>query len=139
MFKKILVAVDGSSHADSAFDAAVEVAQKYEAELIVLHIFQGSTGTGTIVSGVEEDTRKDIGQEIIKSYEIRLKNKNFNNAKLLLEKGDAAHRIMETASSEKVELIVLGSRGRGGFKELLLGSVSHKVANHAECTVMIVR
>jgi len=139
MFKKILVAVDGSSHADSAFDAAVDIAQKYEAELIVLHIFQGSTGTGTIVSGVEEDTRKDIGQEIIKSYEIRLKNKNFSKAKLLLEKGDAAHRIMETASLEKVGLIVLGSRGRGGFKELLLGSVSHKVANHAECTVMIVR
>jgi nucleotide-binding universal stress UspA family protein len=53
--------------------------------------------------------------------------------------GDAAQRIMETASKIKCELLILGSRGRGGFKELLLGSVSHKITNHADCPVLIAK
>jgi nucleotide-binding universal stress UspA family protein len=53
--------------------------------------------------------------------------------------GDAAQRIMETASEVKCGLLILGSRGRGGFKELLLGSVSHKITNHADCPVLIAK
>lgn len=139
MFNNILVAVDGSKYADAAFDVAIDVAQKYGSKLIVLHVFQGSTGTGTLVSGVEEDANRSAGQEIMKSYERKLESKDFRKARLLLKKGDAAHRIIETASSEGVELVVLGSRGRGGFKGLLLGSVSHKVTNHVGCPVLIVR
>jgi hypothetical protein len=55
---------------------------------------------------------------------------------MLLEMGDAAQRIMETASEVKCGLLLLGSRGRGGFKESLLGSVSHKITNHADCPVL---
>ena len=58
---------------------------------------------------------------------------------MLLEMGDAAQRIMETASEVKCGLLLLGSRGRGGFKELLLGSVSHKITNHADCPVLIAK
>jgi nucleotide-binding universal stress UspA family protein len=58
---------------------------------------------------------------------------------MLLEMGDAAQRIIETASEVKCGLLLLGSRGNGGFKELLLGSVSHKITNHAECPVLIAK
>lgn len=58
---------------------------------------------------------------------------------MLLKKGDAAQRIIETARDENCDLIVLGHRGMGAFKELLLGSVSHKVAIHAGCPVLVVR
>jgi nucleotide-binding universal stress UspA family protein len=139
MFKNILVSVDGSKYADAAFDAAVDLAQKYGSRLIVLHVFQGSTGSGTLVSGAEEDAHRSAGQEIIKSYEKKLEGKDFRKARFLLKKGDAAQRIIETARSEEVGLVVLGSRGRGGFKGLLLGSVSHKVTNHIGCPVLIVR
>ena len=56
MFETILVAVDGSKHSDAAFDVAVDIAQKYGSQLFVLHVFQGGTGTGTLVSS--DDRRR---------------------------------------------------------------------------------
>jgi nucleotide-binding universal stress UspA family protein len=57
----------------------------------------------------------------------------------LLAGGDPADAILEAAKREKADTIVLGSRGLGDFKGLVLGSVSHKVAAHAECTCITVK
>jgi nucleotide-binding universal stress UspA family protein len=82
-----------------------------------------------------------IGQQILDSYEAKVKERrhSLQNVRMLLQEGDAAQRIMETAIEIKCELLIIGSRGRGGFKELLLGSVSHKVTNHASCPVLVVK
>jgi nucleotide-binding universal stress UspA family protein len=82
-----------------------------------------------------------IGQQILDSYEAKVKERrhSLQNVRMLLQEGDAAQRIMETAIEIKCELLLIGSRGRGGFKELLLGSVSHKVTNHASCPVLVVK
>ncbi|MFL6478783.1 MAG: universal stress protein [Nitrososphaera sp.] len=139
MFENILVAVDGSKHSDAAFDVAMDIAQKYGSQLFVLHIYQGGTGSGTLVSPGFEDDMRSIGQQILDSYEAKVKQRGLQNVRMLLQEGDAAKRIMETASEVKCGLILMGSRGRGGFKDLLLGSVSHKVTNHADCPVMTVK
>lgn len=139
MFENILVAVDGSKHSDAAFDVAMDIAQKYGSQLFVLHVFSGGTGSRTLVSSSEEDDNRSIGQEILNSYEETAKERGLQNARMLLQEGDAAKRIMETASEVKCGLLLLGSRGRGGFKELLLGSVSHKVTSHADCPVLIAK
>ena len=139
MFENILVAVDGSKHSDAAFDVAMDIAQKYGSQLFVLHVFQGGTGAGTLVSSSDEDDNRSIGQEILNSYEETAKERGVQNVRMLLEMGDAAQRIMETASEVNCGLLLLGSRGRGGFKELLLGSVSHKITNHADCPVLIAK
>jgi nucleotide-binding universal stress UspA family protein len=139
MFEKILVAVDGSKHSDAAFDVAMDIAQKYASQLFVLHVFQGGTGAGTLASSSVEDDNRSIGQEILNSYEETAKERGLQNVRMLLQMGDAAQRIMETASEVKCGLLLLGSRGRGGFKELLLGSVSHKITNHADCPVLIAK
>ena len=139
MFENILVAVDGSKHSDAAFDVAMDITQKYSSQLFVLHVFQGGTGSGTLVSSGVEDDNRSIGQQILNSYEAKVKERRLQNVRMLLQMGDAAQRIMETASKIKCELLILGSRGRGGFKELLLGSVSHKITNHADCPVLIAK
>ncbi len=139
MFENILVAVDGSKHSDAAFDVAMDIAQKYGSQLFVLHVFQGGSGSGTLVSSSDEDVNRSIGQEILNSYEAAVREGGLQNVRMLLEMGDAAKRIMETASEVKCGLLLLGSRGRGGFKDLLLGSVSHKVANHSDCPVLIAK
>jgi nucleotide-binding universal stress UspA family protein len=139
MFENILVAVDGSKHSDAAFDVAMDITQKYSSQLFVLHVFQGGTGSGTLVSSGVEDDNRSIGQQILNSYEAKAKERRLQNVRMLLQMGDAAQRIMETASEVKCGLLILGSRGRGGFKELLLGSVSHKITNHADCPVLIAK
>ena len=139
MFENILVAVDGSKHSDAAFDVAMDLALKYDSQLFVLHVFQGGTGAGTLVSSGVEDDNRSIGQEILDSYEETAKERGLQNVRMLLQMGDAAKRIMETASEVKCGLLLLGSRGRGGFKDLLLGSVSHKITNHADCPVLIAK
>ena len=119
MFENILVAVDGSKHSDAAFDVAMDIAQKYGSQLFVLHVFQGGTGAGTLVSSSDEDDNRSIGQEILNSYEETAKERGLQNARMLLQEGDAAKRIMETASEVKCGLLLLGSRGRGGFKGIV--------------------
>jgi nucleotide-binding universal stress UspA family protein len=139
MFENILVAVDGSKHSDAAFDVATDIAQKYSSQLLILHVFQGGTGSGTLVSSEFEDDMRSVGQQILDSYEAKAKQKGLQNVRMFLQEGDAAKRIMETANEIDCGLLLMGSRGRGGFKELLLGSVSHKVTNHADCSVLMVK
>lgn len=139
MFENILVAVDGSKHSDVAFSVAMDMAQKYGSQLFILHVFQGGTGSSTMVSPGFEDDLRAAGQEILNSYEAKVGQRGLQNVRMLLGKGDAAQKIMETATEVKCGLILIGSRGRGGFKELLLGSVSHKVTNHAGCPVLVVK
>ena|SRR5687767_7177550 len=139
MFETVLVAVDGSKHSDAAFDVATDIAQKYGSQLFVLHVFQGGTGSGTLVSSGVEDANRSIGQQILNSYEAKINERHLQSVRMLLQEGDAAQRIMETAREVKCGLVLIGSRGRGGFKELLLGSVSHKVTNHADYPVLVVK
>jgi nucleotide-binding universal stress UspA family protein len=139
MFENILVAVDGSKHSDAAFDVATDIAQKYSSQLFILHVFQGGTGSGTLVSSEFEDDMRSVGQQILDSYEAKAKQKGLQNVRMFLQEGDAAKRIMETANEIDCGLLLMGRRGRGDFKELLLGSVSHKVTNHADCPVLIAK
>ena len=139
MFENILVAVDGSKHSDAAFDVAMDIAQKYGSQLFILHVFQGGTGSGTLVSSEFEDDMRSVGQQILDSYEAKAKQKGLQNVKMFFEEDDAAKRIMEIANERDCGLLLMGSRGRGGFKELLHGSVSHKVTNHADCSVLVVK
>ncbi len=139
MFEKVLVAVDGSEHSNLAFEAACDLAKKYGSQILVLHIVPGSTGTGTIVSSDAHETFNEEGRRMIAGYEERLGQKNISNSKTILHQGDAAQKIIDVAHSEACSLIVLGSRGRSGFKELFMGSVGRKVSSDANCPVLIMR
>jgi len=139
MLERVLVPVDGSKHSDAAFEMAVDLAKKYGSQLVVMTVYQGGVGYGTFSSPAYEDSQRSIAQELIDSYITKANKANLQNTRLLVREGDAAKRIIEAAHEEKCGLIVLGSKGRGAFKELLMGSVSHKVANHAGCAVLIVR
>lgn len=139
MFERILVAVDGSKHSDAAFDVAIEMMRKFGSHLFVLHAFPGTTGPILVVSTPEEDTFQDEAKEILRSYEKKINSSDLPNVKMLLSKGDAARRILETAKEENCDLIILGRRGKGTWDDLLLGSVSHKVTNRAECPILIAR
>lgn len=143
MLAKILVAVDGSAYADRAFEMAANLAQKYGSQLLVLHVVPGSAGgkrTMMPASAHVSEARLDLGAQVVDAYRIKAEEKSLQNAtRTMLKRGDPAQVIIETARAEKCDLIVMGSRGRGALKQLLMGSVSHKVTNQAGCPVLVTR
>jgi nucleotide-binding universal stress UspA family protein len=71
--------------------------------------------------------------------EKKAKKSGVKKTSIKLVKGDPADRIVDAAENDGVDMIVLGSRGLGTFRRVILGSVSTKVCTHAPCTCVIVR
>ena len=149
--KKIQVAVDGSPQSDKAFALAVQLARDTGGEISIVHAIP-DTRTGVLA---EYGTRHG-GMAIVKAYfdsakkaalqwmeplEKRAREQEVNaKGELLWETGKSAVQLItEYAKRNDVGLIVMGTRGRGGFKRLLLGSVAAGVVSHAPCSVMVVR
>jgi nucleotide-binding universal stress UspA family protein len=156
LFKKILVALDGSESSQRAAQAALELAEKLESELIVLHAIVPPTSYyhSTIASPVgmtlpapsqhEIDAyyayARKVALSVVGDTESKAKKRGIA---VKTEITEAALSIVETiinqASKENVDLIAVGTRGLGGFKKMLLGSVSSGIVSHAQCPVLVVR
>lgn len=149
MIKQILVALDGSKHANKALNLAFDVAEKYSANITLLSVLHFPPMAMTAV-GMEglvlvrldqymKELRKDH-EEILSVALKRAKNTNPNLkvSKMLIE-GRPADKIVETAKEGKFDILFMGSRGLGAIKEFFLGSVSHQVADEAPCPVVIVK
>jgi nucleotide-binding universal stress UspA family protein len=81
---------------------------------------------------------KEKGKQLLEQCKSEAARNNVQ-VETLLELGDHAQVIIDTANKNHYDLIIMGSRGLSVFKELLLGSVSFKVMHHASCPVMVVR
>jgi nucleotide-binding universal stress UspA family protein len=139
MFKCIVLALDGSEHSLLALQYARRFAESFGAKLIMVHAYSRTSdlrdyeGYDRLVS-----QRKNAGQQIFESARNRLGEVSIDIEEDLLE-GPAAEAILSVAEIRKADLIILGTRGMGSFKGLLVGSVSNKVTHHASCPVMVVR
>jgi nucleotide-binding universal stress UspA family protein len=80
-----------------------------------------------------------IGDHIAEQAQRRATQAGARNIKIHICAGDIADEILDVAEAENADLLVLGRRGLGRMREVLLGSVSQKVLHHAECTVVIVQ
>jgi nucleotide-binding universal stress UspA family protein len=140
----IVVGVDHSAGAKAALRFALEEARLRQATLRVVHAWQfgyiGATGLeGALpaVGGELEDFRR--GAEA--ALEATLRDVGADKDGVAIERrvdqGTAAAVLVE--ESRGADLLVVGSRGHGGFAQLLLGSVSQQCAQHAFCPVVIVR
>ncbi len=144
MFSRILVAVDGSPFAERALKFAVDLAKKYTAKLIIVHVvlrrFYAITPSeaGVLATTVFVKEMEAEGKEIIGKAETYAKTEGANYECRLLQ-GVPAEEIVRTSKSEKVDLIVMGSRGLTEVRAFLLGSVSDKVCHHAKCPTLIVK
>ena len=144
MFERILVAVDGSPFADRALSYAVDLAKKYSSKLIILHVvlrrFYAVTPSeaGVLASTVYVKEMEAEGQEIIKKAENYAKSAGISY-ECKLAQGVPADEIVKSGAVEKVDLIVVGSRGLTDVRAFLLGSVSDKVSHHAKCPTLVVK
>jgi nucleotide-binding universal stress UspA family protein len=176
MLKTILVAADGSDHADKAVDWAIELAVKHGARLVLLyvaphreappelrrmaeveHIVEpggiearplddplypaGSVARPDLEEAMVSSARiyQEIGERILDAARFRAEQRGLKAIETVVAHGDPAHQIIHAANSHGAELIVMGRRGHGDLQALLLGSVSHKVCQLAECACLTVK
>ena len=146
MFSKILVALDGSSHATKALKTAVEMAQRCDSELILFYALQIRSLRAdyeAIVSKSARDAYVVIGKqqrdEILSEAEKVAVDMGMNKISQLCIEGEPARSILQAANESNTNLIVVGTRGLTGLREIALGSVARKVTAAAECPVLVVR
>jgi nucleotide-binding universal stress UspA family protein len=145
MFSRILVAVDGSKPSDKAFDAAMELVKSMKvAETMLVHVvpipIPGDGIDPSALAAIGESYERE-GRLLLARYDSLAKEKHgVETTKKILAKGnDEGHKILEVAHEQQVDLIVMGHRGRGKLRELLMGSVAHHVANNSKVSVMIIQ
>lgn len=90
-------------------------------------------------SAVSSRVLLEIGQQILDSAKLTAERNGVKSVSTLLVDGDPANQILHCIDEHDIDCVVMGSRGLGNIKSLLLGSVSHKVANKAPCTCIAVK
>ena len=149
MFKRIVVAVDGSKHANRAAAYAIELAELSSGRLTLIHVIAGDASTHVPphlrsfdriehASKTQEDAFRDAATEILEEARATVAEHDVN-VDTCIEIGQPAYAIVKKAESLDADLIVIGSRGLSDLKGFLLGSVSHRVAQQANCPVLLVR
>lgn len=145
MIRKILLCTDGSEHALEAARYALNVAQPLQAELILVSIFNPPVGSILWTVAPEPMSLDDViytgdtVRDALTKATAAILTEAHIPFRMVVELGDPVQKIVEIAEREQADLIIMGSRGMGGFKSLLLGSVSDGVLHHASCPVLIVR
>lgn len=144
MFRNILVAIDGSPHGARALGEATDLAEQNHARLTVITsvpdpsawLLGGGTYGGAIdYESLQEETEReyhDLLEEAVASVP-----QDVSVTKVLAH-GRPGERILEQLKNGQHDLVVMGSRGRGEMRSLLLGSVSHQVLNASPAAVLIV-
>jgi nucleotide-binding universal stress UspA family protein len=177
MIRRVLIALDGTDHAKRAMDLACEMASRFDAELIAVHVIpdksisqaerrmaeaefrsEGAkdfnvtplTGAGSdarlqsegLVARAAETQgrlRWAVGKRLMSDARARAEGKAVQKVRTITRAGDPAREILSVAGEEHADIIIMGRRGLGNLAGLLLGSVSHKVAQLAECACLTVK
>ena len=156
MFNKILIAIDGSTTSRKVFEAGLSLGKTTGASLMLLHVLSSeekdnpgpfiysdlkyNPNVEPILEAYREQWQKyeQQGREFLQSLTNEA-TKAGVKTEFKQTVGYSGRNICELAQTWSAELILVGSRGLTGLKEMLLGSVSNYVTHHAPCSVLIVR
>jgi len=147
-FNKILSATDFSEDSNVALGYAEEIARRFGAEMIVLHVDQplppvmASPEMGPVMdvgamTRIAEEQRL-LAQKELDKIVTRLRDSGLK-ARSMLKVGSPFLEVIHTAQSEGVDLIVMGTHGRTGLAHVLMGSVAERVVQKAGCPVLTIR
>lgn len=147
MYKRILVATDGSKLSQKAVKSGIELALLAGAELVAVKVvprypqsyFEGSVPLSVEEVGRIEKEWSEHGQAIVDAIKNAATTKGLK-AKAVVVKSDLiAEALLAAAKKHKCDLIVMASHGRRGLKRLLLGSETQQVLTHSEIPVLVLR
>ena len=134
---KILLATDGSEDATLAERAAIDLSQKGGSELHVVHVWH-DVPTPHARSFVRAQLRREA-QEILDKQVEKIEGAGGTVAKAHLREGRTIDEILDLSEELQVGLLIVGSRGLGGVKRILMGSVSEGIVHHARRPVLVMR
>jgi nucleotide-binding universal stress UspA family protein len=141
MFQTIVVGTDGSSRAGLAVQEAVDLARSQGARLHLVAAFSSTERHWetfeTSARGASVDLREVA--ETVLAREGRKAEEQGVQVDWAAREGDPAEVLVEVAAEAGADLIVIGSKGMGGVKRFVMGSVPNKVSHHAPCSVLVVR
>lgn len=148
MIKKILVPVDGSDHSIKAVEFAASMAKKYNGTLHILHVVKKREMPKGIRDYIEgegiTESPSSVYLELIakKVVDMALEAAKSGGIKDVIDvviEGDPAETVITYAEDHEMDIIIMGSRGLGNFKGLVMGSVSNKVCHMSGCTCVTVK
>jgi nucleotide-binding universal stress UspA family protein len=140
--KRILVAVDFTETSDKAFDFALELAAKFDAEVTAVHAFEipvigfpdgALVATADIASRIQEAARQGLDAAV-----SARQGRGGVKIEGVLREGSAQEEIKTVAEGHKCDLIVIGTHGRKGLARALLGSVAENVIRTVKIPVMVI-
>ncbi len=137
--KKILLAIDGSDHSNKVLDKAIEYAKLLDAEIVFVYCHEkfpkllGEPYRNKEIVNILSESEK-----VVDPFLQRLENEKIPVEKRLMEE-PAGKTIIDVATIEKCNLIIMGSHGLSNLASLIVGSVTHRVLQTAPCSVLVVR
>jgi nucleotide-binding universal stress UspA family protein len=147
--KRILVPIDGSVNSTRAAETAVRLAKDYSAQLIFLNIipapkltFGAGSVLGTPTLALDKYYEYAEGQArslVDKMIELAKDNSVNATGEIVKSSESTVQSIIDQEKDQKVDLIVIGTRGLGSFKKMIIGSVSSGVVTYSQCPVLVVR
>lgn len=155
LFKKILVPLDGSEHSTRALEVAIEIAKKFNAKITLIHVYSVTVSpvimpepTTLIPPGVPVmipsevskvvEAAREAGSKILSDGEQKAKAEQVE-VETVLKGGQTVSEIVKLAKEGNSDLVVIGARGVGRIKELILGSVSDGVMRNTSCPILLVK
>ncbi len=134
---RIVVGVDGSKHSRAALDWAIDEADRHGEDLVVVHAWEYPYRMTSEGLAPGPDLAEVDAAIVVDTAVEHARERMTGGVHRRLVEGGATQSLLAVA--EVAAMLVVGSRGRGGFRSMLLGSVAHAVSAHAHCPVVVVR
>ncbi|KZE39916.1 universal stress protein [Bhargavaea cecembensis] len=138
MYKRILLAVDGSDHSLRAAEHAAAIAKAMDGAIEIAYVADYSKSKDSVLHAKgRSDLEMQRRQRLLPAEEL-LKKEDIPYEVNILH-GDPGPAIVSHANAHSFDLVIIGSRGLNPLQEMVLGSVSHKVMKRSDCPVMIIK
>ncbi len=143
MFQKILVPLDFSDYTEEIMNVATRVAQKFSSTIHLLHVIPNMDYFTPYESFLSAENLISVQRDIEREVERDMAEvaKNITNIPITkaIHTGVAFLEIIDYVRAEKIDLVVMGTHGRGGLEHILIGSVAEKVVRKSPCPVLTIR
>lgn len=135
MKMKVMVCHDGSENAQQAMEQALQIFKLSKPEIILVTVVEGAADASSVNEEIFEKMREER-HVFLKKTSDWLAGQGFD-VDAIMAVGDARMMLLETANQKNPDVLVIGKRGTGLIKEMVLGSVSAYLIRHAKCPVLV--